>query len=1257
MAVQNVTTIGQIFDIPDKVYDSDFVLSLTAGISDAPGTVRNYVVTPELAKAFDEALSLIEAAIKGNSSKGDYLHGSFGSGKSHFMAILTLLLDNDVHARSIPELAEVVGTHNRWTQSKRVLVVPYHMIGAKSMESAIFSQYADFVANKHPGSPTPGFYRAEALFESARNLRQTFGDQTFFEKLSAGESSGWGKLGAWTAERFDAAVAAAPGSEDRVRLVSRLVDTFFKHVHATAADGSEGFVSLDEGLEIMSRHAQDLGYNAIVLFLDELILWLASHASDTAFVTQEGEKVAKLVEATKSNRPIPIVSFIAKQRDLRELVGEHLPGADQLRFADVLNWWEARFGKITLEDRNLPVIASKRLLRPKSDQAARLLQEAFDKTAKVRDEVMSTLLTRSGSREEFRLVYPFSPALVQALIALSTYLQRERTALKLMSQLLVERKDTLALGDIVPVGDLFDVIMAGDEPFMNALKTRFEQAKRLYRQKLVPMLESMNGVTRDQIAEGSVDPATAKRFRDDDRLLKTLVLAALAPEVEALKALTPARLAALNHGTVKSPIPGQESQLVLQRVQNWAAQVGEIKISDDGPNPTISLQLVGVDTEAILDNARSVDNHGSRAAKIRSLLYGDLGLPQESTFVTPTRTWDFWGTRRTCEVLLQNIRELPPESLEPEAVDAWRVVIGYPIDQQSGFGPRDSQAQIDRYLGAGRSSNSIAWLPSFLNTTGQDDLGKLVILDHVLQGQNLKQYSGHLSEIDREQARQLLTNQRDQIQRRVKNALLEAYGISQVESGAVDRSLEVSQHFQSLNSGLKLKVPVGADFGSCLTHLLNQALSFQFPDHPKFETEVRSAALRKVLDVALKAAQARDGRVEVDKTLRDDVRKIAVPLTLGDMGETHFVLRDDWKQHFGRKKAESQTVKVTARQLRQWTDEPNPRGLPRNVQNLLILAYAQQTNCSFFLHGGPVQPQLDSLDDAVELREQTLPAEATWKEAVRRGATLFGVPALELLSAGNVTKFVEDVEKLAKEEKAYSKVDRYVRDLRDRLERRGLKTTADRLKTAQAAHSLLGAVLSAGGNDVVATIATAAIATSEAAMGQAIRGAEALSEAIEKTDWELFDTVGDLDGAPEILSDVDEALQSDEHARPLASALKEAKSTAMALLQADRERQKKVAQQLEEEKRRQEATAAELEAERKRKVAAEEELKKLKEGAGLSHVVERAPAGQVQVDRGHQAGIAATEAIKVIEKIKAQLQENHEGTVDLDWAIYTPSRS
>ena len=435
------------------------------------------------------------------------------------------------------------------------------MIGATSMESAILGRYAEHVRAVHPEAPTPGFYQADRLFEDARSLRARMGDEAFFLALNDtvrsgtdGGAGGWGALGSgWDAVGFDAALEAPPRDHERLRLIGDLIDAFFTAARTVDAADGERFVPLDEGLSEMSRHAQALGYDALILFLDELVLWLASHAAEPAFVNREGQKVAKLVEAMRSDRRIPIVSFIARQRDLRELVGEHLPGAAQLGFADVLNWWEARFDTITLEDRNLPDIVERRVLRTKNASAKEELAAAYEKTARVREEVLSTLLTRDGDRKMFRQVYPFTPALVQTLIAVSSLLQRERTALKLMLQLLVEQGHRLELGDIIPVGDLFDVIAEGDEPFTQAMRLRFDDARKLYRTRLLPLLESEHEVAAVDVKVGRADAGKATRFRNDDRLMKTLLLSALAEGVEALRALTPARLAALNHGTVRSP--------------------------------------------------------------------------------------------------------------------------------------------------------------------------------------------------------------------------------------------------------------------------------------------------------------------------------------------------------------------------------------------------------------------------------------------------------------------------------------------------------------------------------------------------------------------------------------------------------------------------------------------------------------------------------------------------------------------------------
>ena len=84
--------IKDLLDLPEQVSRGDFVLRLTEGVTRPDETLGNYVVTKQLVGCFDAALGLIKSAIEQRSSKAAWLHGSFGSGKSHFMAVLHLLL-------------------------------------------------------------------------------------------------------------------------------------------------------------------------------------------------------------------------------------------------------------------------------------------------------------------------------------------------------------------------------------------------------------------------------------------------------------------------------------------------------------------------------------------------------------------------------------------------------------------------------------------------------------------------------------------------------------------------------------------------------------------------------------------------------------------------------------------------------------------------------------------------------------------------------------------------------------------------------------------------------------------------------------------------------------------------------------------------------------------------------------------------------------------------------------------------------------
>ena len=1151
-----MTLIKDLIDIPERVQKGDFVLRLAEDISHPERILDNYVLTPELQKCYDAALSFIGNSVQNRSSKATYLHGSFGSGKSHFMAVLHLILQGNVKARGIPELAPVIKKHNEWLSGKKFLLVPYHMIGAHDMESGILGNYVDFMRATHPEAPTPPVYVSAAIVEQANAERASYGDELFFKRLNEGQGSagGWGELeAAWDADSYEQAAAAPPDSEQHLRLVSTLLKTVASSHAEVVSHRGGNFVKFDKGLSLISQHASNQGYDALILFLDELILWLATHSADLGFVKREAAKLTNLVEAQSADRPIPLVSFVARQRDLRELVGEHVPGAEKLSFSDSLDWQQGRFDTITLEDRNLPAIAQKRVLRCRSTAARDQMDAAFEKTAKMRDNVMNILLTQEGDQKMFRQVYPFSPALVQTLIAVSSMLQRERTALKVMLQLLVEHRETLELGQIIPVGDLFDVVAYGDEAFNPEMAIHFDNAQRLYEQRLRPLLETQHGIRYEDVKELPFTDPKRTAFRNDDRLIKTLLLSALVPEVESLRGLNAEKLAALNHGSIKSPIPGKEASEVLRRCRNWAVNAGEIHITEDA-NPSISVRLSGVDTESIIEQARREDTQGNRVRQIRQMLFRQLGIQGEQEF---ERYLDFsWkNTKRTCTVLFGNIRELPNSSLKNDE-DDWKLIIDFPFDEP-GHGPRDDISTIQRFKQNHKGgAKTICWIPSFFSAEAQRDLGMLVILEHVLTGDRYGQLSSHLSVQDRQSAKSALENQLNQLRQRVKDHLNAAYGVTSQTSGSLDTThdLELNEHYESLFDGFVVRPPGAADLAGAMQHMLSQALEHEFPGAPDFEAEVKPGSLKKVYEQVMPATQVADGRLAIEKPMRPLVRQIAGPLKLGEMGidATHFVLGQYWKTHFDRRAAENGGV-IEVEDLRRWIDDPAPMGLPKEAQNLVILMYAAQTSQTLYQHGGPFEGTLSTIPGNCVLRKDQLPDASEWERALSRAGSLFGVTESKLLNARNVASLSTKCKDKASQAKQASQL--YARELKQRIAALGVDAaSADRLKTASATRELLQKLVEANAREVVHLLATAKIETSETAMGECIAKAAELEGNLQTAGWQTYELIHKLpaehqDKADPILKELRHALASDEHVLELATELKSTHAQAMLLLE------------------------------------------------------------------------------------------------------------
>jgi hypothetical protein len=518
------------------------------------------------------------------------------------------------------------------------------------------------------------------------------------------------------------------------------------------------------------------------------------------------------------------------------------------------------------------------------------------------------------------------------------------------------------------------------------------------------------------------------------------------------------------------------------------------------------------------------------------------------------------GTPRRCRIQFENVRKQSLDSLKNTA-DSWMVIIDYPFDEETGHGPKDDIANIDKFHEEfPEGTMTLVIIPSFLGQQSLNALGRLVIINNILKGDNFKASTGHLSPADQQIAKTLLENQQSQLNQQMRQYLDNAYGISSSETNVLDEatSLEEAEHFQSLMPGFEPRPPAAANLESALEQLLGQALAFQFPGHPLLDanTSLSPSTLKKVFNEIEKACQAQDGRVLVEKYMRKDVRMIANPLKIGAMEETHFIIDHFWKDHFLKMRADTNDA-LTVDQFRKWIDQPKAMGLPKILENLIIMTFAAQTNRIFFDGDTSIEPDIEMLKSHFELKEMSLPSESDWENAIKRAGYILGVTQSPLLNAGNVAKFSDAV----KAELSNHKENCI--NLRKTLEqfwskRPDLDPAANRLSTARAAESFLIEILQTDGAGLVERLSNWKSqedpAPADATMGTSIKKALETSDAITDAAWEVIDTAEKLQGdaqltANRLIAELKDAMEADELVTGLKHKIKAIEKKAIKLIQ------------------------------------------------------------------------------------------------------------
>lgn len=1174
-----MTKLSEVIHIPEQVTADDYVLRLTSWLDDQAGrALDSYVVTDQIAEAFDSALGLVGSSLTDGESRGAFLMGSFGSGKSHFMAVLHALLRHNPDARSKQGLPEVVARHDAQLGGKNVLPLAFHMLDATTFDDALFSGYIRQIRERHPGAPLPPLHHTDGLLSDARTLRTRMGDDAFFNALNGdtppsdaatGEVGQyddlWGDVvegdARWDAPSFDAALAAAPDSETRRQLVTDVVNTFFKNFTQ-----QNSWVPLEAGLDAIATHAAGLGYHGVVLFLDELVLWLSTLVRSDRFGT-EAQKITKLVESATGRRRIPLISFIARQLDLRMGLADApgVSGAEQRDLEQGLRYQEGRFGKIELGDTNLPHVANRRLLQPIDEHAAALLRKSFDRidrTPRVWDVLLDGVNTdadhRGADEEMFRLTYPFSPALMSTLKSLAGVMQRERTALKVMQQMLVDRRDTLTVDDVIPVGDAYDHVMRstqGGHTVDPQAAGVFKTADRLYTDKLRDLLLANHQLPPAALA----DPGSLPRgYLTDDRIVKTLLLAAVAPNVPALKDLTASRLASLNHGSIVSIVPGGEGAQIAGKVRSWAQAVPEIHVGD-GPDPVIRVRVSDVDYERVIERAKGIDTDGEQRTYVTRMMLealelGHLGEGINGAYAT-THVWR--GSRRPVELYFGNVRDsaqVHDDAFRPSDRDTWRIVIDHPFDV-GNHSPADDQRRLDELRARGVEGNTLVWVPHFLSENLHRELRRLVVIDWVLTGDDRwTRNADHLSETERAQARAILESMRDGLRARVRQALLEAYGVIGANSGTLLDSGRSETVLSSLNNALGVVAPDrGTDFRSAFAQVLDQAFTATWPAHPDFQPgdqEVRTVELKRTLEYLEAAMEEPQRRVRLQGDTVG-VRRVANALEVGRAAETHFLFGDEHfalntvlQRELGRL-GRSDRDAVTVGELRNIIAGLEPaRGLQPLVVDLVIRAWALLRQRAWFEHGQQVAaPPLGALTSTMELRVERLPEREQYATAAARAGTVLGVSAAQIMTPRNVQQLAASVRDAAVAMRPA------LQRLIDRLRQVGPRLGIDeadfpRLAAAEEVLALTSILAGRDDTTLVASFAERALRHEPAVLGATVAHADEVTTKLGAITWMLVEPAlaarNTDDAARNAVTPLATAVRRDEHAQPLGEAVSNA---------------------------------------------------------------------------------------------------------------------
>ncbi|MCP9974853.1 hypothetical protein [Streptomyces somaliensis] len=642
----------------------------------------------------------------------------------------------------------------------------------------------------------------------------------------------------------------------------------------------------------------------------------------------------------------------------------------------------------------------------------------------------------------------------------------------------------------------------------------------------------------------------------------------------ALRHLTAGRLAALNHGSVRSrAVPVRDK--VVERMRALQGEFPSELRSEGEDDPVFSLHLSDLDVEPILDAVVGEDKGGVRRTWLRERLWEELGLTGRQGQLFDEKKIVWRGSERTVEFVFGTVRDprdISDESFEPATAGNMRIILDCPFDEKPGHSPDGAHRRVAELRRSHPGAPVLVWLCDHFSEQRKAQLGRLMRIDFLLERDRLSDYTRNFPPDDRLKARRSLEHARDNLTRTLVESLREVYGLAEATDGTRGAEVPDGRHVLSLQPEFPRPQPEGSKpFDQAVAQLADGMFSALYDKHPDFGPgpgTTPRAVTPAELGTALKwltRAVDEGGRAEVDPKELRTVKRIVEALDLGTVHDGPLVVRGDRLRTRINQAASAhgEHGELAVEDIRNWIrDDLGLRGLDKHVSGLLVAAYALFDDRSWVLYSGTetTPPQLSEIGPGWKLRAQQLPTEEEYATARDRAGRLFGVTAKPGLFARNVNRLAADV--LAKAT-AYEKS---VGDVRTVLRRHaallGLdgEGTAARNAVLREAAALLARLVrhADDATGLVRELASLSYETPARELSHAMDSAAGVLAALDGTDWRLLTSVHGLTGrddgigdrAQRLMDRIGEAARAPERERSLVPVLGEVRETGHALLDA-----------------------------------------------------------------------------------------------------------